>query len=507
MTPKTSAIFGRLLAIMGGVAAALAWPVASRSGGEPPVAGSKVPREVSAKSPAEVLDAMIAELQKAKEPEAPQSTLFRLMSDAYRQLYASVPPAADPKGAYFELAAALAKGGGVSEEMLATEEGRKQLAMLGVRYAHWLDHDPAGFAAAWTPDDRVMSWVNSHFIHQITHELVEREGVMKSMDRLRVIQPSYIALSAIASDLGKRGSVEELKTLLDSGHGFLKDSWDGYGYSRLGDEWPLDRKDELISFASGKGQALAMIGIANRLKGQEAIDWVRGWIDAGEMDKEARAQLTAQNLIGQLASAGGLPIPEQVAMIREFSGGGGNEREIGNGLVTSSLLEFLADGEQDWLQAYRNGLVTAGEVKAAAREEVGELGEHRNEFDSQLFRHLAEDDLDSAMELLGGMNRKDQDWQKIYAARWWFQGVDPERFVELVSSISLDDPKVNDALWNAWRDKSLPNLERYGEDYFEWVKAMPPGKVRESALRGLHAVTKDSYPWIYDEALQLLREK
>lgn len=506
MTPKTSAILGQLLAIMGGVAAALAWPVASRSGGEPPVAGSKVPREVSAKAPAEVVDAMIAELQKAKEAEAPESTLLRSLSDAYRQLFQSMPPAADPKGAYLELAAALAKGGGVSEKMLATEEGRTQLAMLGVRYAHWLDHDPAGFAAAWSPDDGIMSWVNSHFIYQIANGLVERDGVMKSVDRLQAIQPSYVAMSAIASDLGKRGSVEDLKTLLASKQGFLEDSWNGYGFSKLGEEWPLDRKDELISFASGKGQALAMIGIASRMKGQEAIDWVRGWIEAGEMDKEALAQLTAQNLAGELASAGGLPIPEQVAMIREFGGGGG-EREIGNRLVTSSLGEFLADGEQDWLQAYRNGLVTAGEVKAAAREEVGELGEHRNEFDSQLFRHLAEDDLDSAMELLGGMNRKDQDWQKIYAARWWFQGVDPERFVELVSSISLDDPKVNDALWNAWRDKSLPNLERYGEDYFEWVKAMPPGKVRESALRGLHAVTKESYPWIYDEALQLLREK
>lgn len=483
----------------------MAWPLDSQSQGEPPVGRSKVPREVAAKSPVVVVDSMIAELQKAKEPEVPEPIHLRSLSDAYSDLFRSVPHAADPKGAYLELAAALAKGGGVAEEMLATQEGLKELAMLGVRYAQWLDHDPGGFAAAWNPEDRIMGWVNSHFIDQIANGLIERNGVMNSMDRLQAIQPSYIAMSAIARDVGKRGSVEDLSALLDSRQGFLEDAWTGYGFARLGEEWPLDRKDELISLASGKGRARAMIEIANRMKGREAIEWLRGWMEAGEMDKESRAELAAQNLVGQLALADGLSIPERVAVMREFGGGG--EREIGNRLVTSSLGEFLADGEQDWLQAYRNGLATAGEVKAAARAEVGELGEHRNEFDSQLFRHLAEDDLDSAMELLGGMNRKDQDWQKIYAARWWFHGVNPERFVELVSSISLDDPKVNDALWNAWRDKSLPNLERYGEDYFEWVKAMPPGKVRESALRGLHAVTRQSYAWIYDEALRILREK
>ena len=92
-----------------------------------------------------------------------------------------------------------------------------------------------------------------------------------------------------------------------------------------------------------------------------------------------------------------------------------------NAITTQRTSDFVQSDEAWWQNAWRDGLSTADDVLKAALAACPDPGSSRGEFESQVFRHLAEDDLDAAMGLLDGMTRRDQDWQKVYAARWWFE--------------------------------------------------------------------------------------
>jgi hypothetical protein len=491
----------------GGVAAGLAWPSPPTVVAKAPVQAVAADREPAPISPAMLVDQLSAEIRKAREQLAKLPPTTRGVREFYVELLSKMEPTEDPGATFLDLASKFGTDEGELARLGETEDGRMKLAMLGARYSQWFHHDPDGFAAAWESRDPVMSGVNGYFVMTIAAEVVEKDGVMGSLDRLDKLRPEHAAWSAIASDIAKREDLAGLQALLESSHPLVKSTMLSYFFYTVGEQWPLERRDELVSIARGEAQARVIASLCRRMNSPEGLAWVKGLIDGGVIDEKARESVWNEHFIHTMGNAGAIPVVEQVALLRDLAGEGGNERTIGNGVVTRSLQSFFNNREEDWLYAFRHGQLTASEVREAARAVMGEMGEHRREFNGQIFRHLAEDDLDAAMELLGGMSPRDQDWQKIYAARWWFYGVDPDRFVQLVSSITLDEPAVHDAMWNAWRDKSRPNLERYGDDYLEWIKAMPPGPVRTSALRGLHGVTRQDYPWIHQEVTELLSDK
>ncbi len=59
-------------------------------------------------------------------------------------------------------------------------------------------------------------------------------------------------------------------------------------------------------------------------------------------------------------------------------------------------------------------------------------------------------------------------------------------------------------LSECWRDKSGQNLEKYGEGYVDWVRALPDGQDRIWALNGLEQASRGKYLAIHNEITSLL---
>ena len=103
------------------------------------------------------------------------------------------------------------------------------------------------------------------------------------------------------------------------------------------------------------------------------------------------------------------------------------------------------------------------------------------------------------------MSEGDRKWQDVYALRWWFTGVNPDRFHQVISSLDTGgDDAMASALHEAWKSKTESNLERFGEDYLEWVKALPAGQNRTWAIECLRDAAKNSHPRVSRAAAELL---
>lgn len=441
----------------------------------------------------------------------------------YTKLYASLAPEADRKAAFDSLLKQCTSLGLTSWPAINSGEHAEVFSTLAVRFSQWLEESPAEAMKMLGTDDAAFGMLMNEYGFAIFRKQCEESDFRNFAESIpaNLTDRHGMLVSALMESIGRRGSMEDLEWLMANRPDLVGKKIDWRIISGIGANWPLESRDALVPNLSGTDCGLAMVLIARRMKPEEGVAWLRSWIDSGKLDEKARETIgsnaTSLRLGGEVdidpfhdspaPAKPRVPLAEQIATIRSLGGAGGtSDHDLQSRMIAGQVHNFLNMGG-DWLYQFRNGMVTADEVLAAALEASPDPGPAMNEFRSQIYRHLLEEDSAAASRLLGGMSEADRKWQDVYALRWWFTGVNPDRFFEVISQFdSGGDPKMDAALWDAWKTKSQSNLKRFGEDYLEWVKALPEGRNRTWAIESLQEAAKNSNPRVFRAAAELLKK-
>ena len=103
----------------------------------------------------------------------------------------------------------------------------------------------------------------------------------------------------------------------------------------------------------------------------------------------------------------------------------------------------------------------------------------------RLFRELAEENPKKALPLLEPLSpekRRDA----LFDSTWLgFVNVSPDDFLRFLAEVpDAESPEEQERKLKGWTTRARADLWRYGDDYVEWVKHMPPGIHREAAMNG-----------------------
>lgn len=447
------------------------------------------------------------------DPDAPWNN-FQKFSE-------SLPPEADRKAAFDALLKQCTSSGLTSWKAIATGEHGEVFATLAVRYRQWLEESPAEAMKLLGTDDATFGLLMDEYGFAIFRKQCEKSDLRNFAQSIPADLKDNrgMLVTLLTESIAKRQSMEDLEWLMENRSDLVGKKVDFRIATRLGEYWPLESRDAMVPNLKGAECGIAMVWIARRMKPDEGVAWLKSWIDSGKLDEKTVENIgdnaTSLNLQGgsdpfqdpSLPDKPKVPLAEQIATIRSLGGADGtNDHDLQSRMIAGQVRDFL-NSDRDWLYQFRNGLVTADEVLAAALEASSDPGPAMNEFRSQIYRHLLEDDSAAASKLLSGLSESDRKWQDVYALRWWFTGVNPDRFFEVISQFdSGGDAKMDAALWDAWKAKSRSNLERFGEDYLEWVRALPEGKNRTWAIESLQEAAKNSHPRVFRAAAELLKK-
>ncbi len=377
---------------------------------------------------------------------------------------------------------------------------RRQQAVTGARWAQWMMVDPeAAFAAMENPgEESGMRRVG--FYDSITALYLRDHGIDEALGLLQGRKGGFVdrMRHKLAGEIAKKSDVSDVKILLKS---FEEDDFQSKKVvDVLARQWDLDRREDLLSLFREDGIPSSMIqSLAGRMDKSELVPWFRELAADEKLDQNARSVL-AYTALRELKGSG-LGLDERIEFTRElFENVGvnhlGDSKGLKTGMVTSGMREFL-NSEDDWAYAFRHGVVSTDEVMEAVTGELAEVSEHEKEVRSQLYRHLAEEDPERAMELYEGVDEEGQNWQKIYAMRWWFSDVNPNEFLGVMKDINYEgEEDIQKSLWEGWRKNTGSNLDRFGENYISWVMALPDGIHKGRALQTLAHEGEVRYPGI-----------
>ena len=170
-------------------------------------------------------------------------------------------------------------------------------------------------------------------------------------------------------------------------------------------------------------------------------------------------------------------------------------QDVVNDFVYRELNRFLGEGS-DWRFQFRHGKATLDDVIAAVRAGMPEIPPEGEEaLTVSLFRQLVEEDREKAMPMLDSLP-EDKKREALFHSTWLSMvNIKPDDF--LAYCRSLPEPEADwekDLRTKGWNWKARGFLMRYGDDYVEWVKEMPEGLDKETAMNSLIWATREQNP-------------
>jgi hypothetical protein len=408
----------------------------------------------------------------------------------------STDPAGDFKKLHDKYAQDLNNGGDVGD-----------VSPLADLLRQWMEVDPKA-ALEFAVRGGMMSPVGVT-VGQAAEQFVKAHGIAALVDAI-ASTPVIVRMtsSAILRNVGQRGSLQDLQLLREKSPVFFEGDRAGRD---VGKEWPLERRDELLAALDAKSAAAAAGAMMERMEGSSGGEWLLAKLRNGEFSKEITDAMASGSLGTYYSNLKGVTLAQRLEIMDEL----GTLQKTGadrakNEMIFNSIMgAFHAYGsDSDRLFSLRHGVMTAQEVAEQVAQETPDPGKHRGEYNSQMFRTLAEENLPAAMDMLAGMSAADQEKQKAYAARWWFRNVDPDDFYKLTDGlVRSDDASVRGMMQDAWNDKAGGNLQRFGPAYLEWIKSLPDGENKTLALRSVQNVGGASHARLAAEAGNLLKQK
>jgi len=172
-----------------------------------------------------------------------------------------------------------------------------------------------------------------------------------------------------------------------------------------------------------------------------------------------------------------------------------DRQSLMNDMVREDLNSLLSKG-RDWRYEFRHGVATLDEVLAAAREGMPKVSSEAEEaFVVGLYRELVEEDPKKALPLLDSLP-EDRRRDALFNSTWQSMvNIDPDDYLSFFSS--LPEPETaaeKDLRTKGWNWKARGYLMRFGDDYVEWVKQMPEGIDKETAMNSLIWATREQNP-------------
>lgn len=419
-------------------------------------------------------------------------------------LLAAFVAASDPVMTFDERLEALRKSMAVSPDPAA--EFRKKFAALEHLFADLPDDDPrllelAVLLGQWVDADAksalaflaegyssggLTAKLADTYLWRIAKRVVAENGVRDFVSALPENREITLIISrSVFEEVGKRASLADLEWLRTNAPWFFTDMSVGRNLAR---QWPLERRDELLAQLDPASAAAAVSQMVGRMEG--GGEWVAQQLKDGAFSPEIVAAMAVGDLGQYFSTIKGVSIEQRLEIIGLLGSlGSMGEDRVKNEMIFNSIRNrFFGRETDDSLYGLRHGTLTAAEVIERAQETMPDPGKHAGEFNSQMFRTLAEENLTAAMQMLSGMPAEQQEKEKAYAARWWFRDADPDDFYNLVRDLNATgDDSTKAMMQDAWNDKARFHIGRYGAAYLDWIKALPDGVDKTQALRSVVA--------------------
>jgi hypothetical protein len=187
---------------------------------------------------------------------------------------------------------------------------------------------------------------------------------------------------------------------------------------------------------------------------------------------------------------------------RRFTEGNENKpREAILGeLVANDVKRLLIEG-RDWRFEFRHGTATLDEILEGVNGALKIPEEGRDRALIALYRDLSEEDPGKALPLLDHLP-EEQRREVLFSNTWQSYGnISPDHFIAYVSQLPepVTEKEKQDRMkgWD-WKVRGL--LQRHGDDYVEWVAALPSNPDKYAAINSIIWATRELDP---EKAMEL----
>lgn len=432
----------------------------------------------------------------------------------YEELKATLPVAKDLKSAVVSAIDGL--GGADWQDRLTETEQAARLAEVEVRVRHWMKVNPVEAVAFVLNDDASEAAGLPPLLNQrVFREVAAEDGVLKSLPWLIRNELTFGTLCTAALDEIRAGGGFELYAKLAA----------SIYRSSSRSEFRAFRSKPLVSAnpAYTGRQFLRLVGAAThfrerepllemvrRLRGDEermellsgfagssgeAAEWVLGVLKSGEL-KRVMAKELLDELDLVVLEVAGVDLEKRLEILRKNPDFLDLPRQaLVDELVAGDVRRFLEHG-RDWRYEFRNDTATLEEVLRAVREGLPSLPVAGEEaLRVTLFRQLAAENPVKALPLLDPFPEEKR--RAILFDSTWLshENVSPDHFMRFLAQVpDAKTPEEQELKLRGWSTKVRGYLWRYGEDYVEWVREMPPGIHREAAINSMIRATSEQHP-------------
>jgi hypothetical protein len=435
-------------------------------------------------------------------PTDGQQLLAEFMKDycedktLYEELKGSLQPAADLK------AAAIAS---IKEWEMATEKQDQieAFTQIQARFYHWLKADPVeAMRFLSTSETGVAAMNQSNLLSvlgmRVFPDVARENGVMNSLDWLTMNSAGLATMWTTLIDEMKDGGGLMLFLQLDeslANTSFVESSgYDGNEWLRqTGASVPFADKDKLLEYVkyqTNEARIMSMLlGFAGSSK--EAATWILDQIECGEIPEIVASRMRV-SISSEVMRQPLMDMEKRIAARRFEPENENKSRETILGeLVFHDVNRLLNEG-RDWRFEFRHGIASLEEILRSLESAIKITDEVRNKAHIALYRTLSEENPANALPLLDIIS-EEQRREVMFSNTWQsFGNCNPDEFIAFLNQ--LPEPVTEQEMRNrmkGWSTKAYGYLDRFGDDYVEWVAALPSNTDKQAAIDSIISVTRD----------------
>lgn len=416
---------------------------------------------------------------------------------AYEEAKRNLKPSSDPEQA------AMAAFDALKAE--TADAGRlKAEAELKATMLRWFLDDPEGLSAkvsSWmTSDEGEMTILITTFL-DLVPEVIRQKGSMACAAWASVNSSFAAKFWEIVATEVKSGAglahylkvrAECAKAAEVAGHikpieipnAVLRLLGSGFRYEErqrvlehvLDDPASAQSRDLLLGFA-GSGEA--------------AATWLYDLLDRGELP-EALSKNLRGGMGNDVLMQPQMDIEKRIAA-RRFTPG--NERKtrdaIVGELVSNDIHRLLNEG-RDWRFEFRHGKASLEEIVSAVDGQLRIPAEGLVDSRIALYRTLSEENPAKALPLLDALPEEKR--REVMFRNTWesYGSIHPDEFLRFLQQLPAPTTaKEKEDRMKGWEWKARWHLQRYGDDYVEWVAALPEGPDRYAAINSVIWATRE----------------
>lgn len=389
----------------------------------------------------------------------------------------------------------------VAADKLQGDEGEKRarsLAAEGRDFGPPPDKELAAAFLAWFRQDRIaaldflleggLNPGKSLVLRQILEELTPEEH-LKLISSRPAWGYNFVLSQILGSRLGELDAAAAAALVAEARGSGQGDQI----FHAIMQGWPHGKAGQYLEMAmasGGNATALLRAFLENYSNPRRSADLLVAIKDRNDLPEDFTRFLEEQReLIGHLYRYAdpAVSLDERIeqmrnlAWLREATPEALREGALKQ-ISTVDINELMKSGP-DYRYVFRHGAMTAEEILDAVKKTFPELAAASDyETRVRVYNELASEDAGAAYALLAGLPPEQRKLAVIHQARWSFRENSPETFYSMINMAPGPDsadaaPQREDA-WNSYGSMAY---RRYGNDYVEWLRTLPPGVNRDVA--------------------------